>query len=147
MHANLEPRASRCEGSCIIAPIHTVNSDEAEVALQLRDAEAMPIPALPGPPAEVGCIAAHGIMGDPWHLPHPDCPLGLHSTLPYPQVEDLRRYLERCAVVPSPSDAGTPRDVLQEIVHRTGQAMTSCMQALNLGGLKLQHLTDAAQTR
>ena len=63
------------------------------------------------------------------------------------QVEELRQYLERCVVTPSPSDAGTPPEVLQEIVRRTGEAMASCMQALNLGGLKLQHLTDAIETR
>jgi len=38
------------------------------VAFQLRDLEAMPIPALTGPSAEVRCIAMHCIGGDPWHL-------------------------------------------------------------------------------
>lgn len=36
------------------------------------------------------------------------------------QVEDLRRYLEQCRVAVSPTDAGTPPEVLQEIVRRTG---------------------------
>lgn len=68
MHANLKLVASRCRGSCTAEPIHIVNCDGAKVALQLRDLEAMPIPALTGPPAEVGCIAMHCIGGDPWHL-------------------------------------------------------------------------------
>ena len=63
------------------------------------------------------------------------------------QVDELRNYLERCGVVPSPGDAGTPPKVLQEVVCRTGEAMASCMQALNLGGLKLQALMDAIETR
>ena len=63
------------------------------------------------------------------------------------QVEELRQYLERCQVAASPSDAGTRPEVLQEIVRRTGEAMASCMQALNLGGLKLQNLMDAIATR
>ena len=62
-------------------------------------------------------------------------------------MEELRQYLERRQVAASPSDAGTPPEVLQEIVRRTGEAMASCMQALNLGGLKLQALTDAVETR
>ncbi len=62
-------------------------------------------------------------------------------------MEELRQYLERCQVAASPSNAGTPPEVLQEIVRRTGEAMASCMQALNLGGLKLQHLMDAIETR
>lgn len=68
----------------------------------------------------------------------------MHPTM---QVEDLRRYLERSGVVPSPSDAGASAEVLQDIEHRMGDAMTSCMQALNLGGLKLQALMDAVETR
>ena len=63
------------------------------------------------------------------------------------QVEDLKQYLERYAVVPSATDAGTPAEVVQEITRRMGEAMGACMQALNLGGLKLQALMDAVATR
>ena len=63
------------------------------------------------------------------------------------QVEDLKQYLERCAVVPSATDACTSAEVVQEITRRMGEAMGSCMQALNLGGLKLQALMDAVATR
>ncbi len=62
-------------------------------------------------------------------------------------MEDLRRYLEQCQVAASPTDAGTSPEVLQEIIRKTGEAMSSCMQALNLGGLKLQALLDAVETR
>ena len=47
----------------------------------------------------------------------------------------------------APQMRGTPPAVLQEIIRRTGDAMSSCMQALNLGGLKLQALLDAVETR
>lgn len=50
-------------------------------------------------------------------------------------------------MAPSPSDAGVAPEQLQEIVRRTGEAMASCMQALNLGGIKLQALMDAVETR
>ena len=50
-------------------------------------------------------------------------------------------------MVPSAMDAGTAAEVVQEITRRMGEAMGACMQALNLGGLKLQALMDAVATR
>ena len=62
-------------------------------------------------------------------------------------MEDLKQYLERYAVVPSATNAGTPAEVVQEITRRMGEATGACMQALNLGGLKLQALMEAVATR
>ncbi len=44
-------------------------------------------------------------------------------------------------------DRNTPPEVLEEIKERMLQAMQTCMQGLNLGGLKLQRLIDAVTTR
>ncbi|CAL8461892.1 g1423 [Coccomyxa elongata] len=62
-------------------------------------------------------------------------------------VEDLGKYLREKGVKPSVRDENTPPDVLAEINGRLLQAMQTCMQALNLGGLKLQRLIDAVTTR
>jgi len=62
-------------------------------------------------------------------------------------VEDLGSFLTSKAVQPRPYDQGTSPEVLAEINDRLGQAMASCMQALNLGGLQLQALIDAVETR
>jgi hypothetical protein len=50
-------------------------------------------------------------------------------------------------VQPDVIDRNTPPEVLAEINKRLLQAMQTCMQALNLGGLKLQRLIDAVTTR
>ena len=62
-------------------------------------------------------------------------------------MEDLGKYLREKGVKPSVTDENTPPDVLAEINGRLLQAMQTCMQALNLGGLKLQRLIDAVTTR
>ena len=80
-------------------------------------------------------------------LPSGCSPIKSHLEPAALQVEDLKQYLERYAVVPSATDAGTPAEVVQEITRRMGEAMGACMQALNLGGLKLQALMDAVATR
>ena len=62
-------------------------------------------------------------------------------------MEDLKQYLERYAVVPSATNAGTPAETVQEITRRMGEATGVCIQALNLGGLELQALMEAVATR
>lgn len=48
---------------------------------------------------------------------------------------------------PNADDKDTPPEVIAEINGQLLQAMQTCMQALNLGGLKLQALMDAVETR
>ncbi|KAK9908662.1 hypothetical protein WJX75_001163 [Coccomyxa subellipsoidea] len=62
-------------------------------------------------------------------------------------VENLGTYLRENGVQPDVIDRNTPPEVLAEINKRLLQAMQTCMQALNLGGLKLQRLIDAVTTR
>lgn len=56
-------------------------------------------------------------------------------------------YLREKGVQPDVIDRNTPPEVLEEIKERMLQAMQTCMQGLNLGGLKLQRLIDAVTTR
>ena len=63
------------------------------------------------------------------------------------QVEELGTFLRERGVQPNAADEGTPPEVIVEINARLLAAMQSCMQALNLGGLKLQSLIDAVETR
>ena len=62
-------------------------------------------------------------------------------------MESLGVYLREKGVQPDVFDRNTPPEVLTEINKRLLQAMQTCMQALNLGGLKLQRLIDAVTTR
>ncbi|EIE25143.1 hypothetical protein COCSUDRAFT_65115 [Coccomyxa subellipsoidea C-169] len=62
-------------------------------------------------------------------------------------VEGLGAYLREKGVQPDVIDRNTPPEVLEEIKERMLQAMQTCMQGLNLGGLKLQRLIDAVTTR
>ena len=62
-------------------------------------------------------------------------------------MEDLGAFLRAKGVRPSAADEGTLPEVVTEINERLMAAMHNCMQALNLGGLKLQSLIDAVNTR
>ena len=63
------------------------------------------------------------------------------------QVEELGAFLRERGVQPSAIDEGTPPETIAQINARLLAAMQTCMQALNLGGLKLQSLIDAVETR
>ena len=63
------------------------------------------------------------------------------------QVEELEAFLHARQVAPSPTDEGTSSETVAEINARMLLAMDKCMTALNLGGLKLQSLIDAVETR
>lgn len=63
------------------------------------------------------------------------------------QVEELGAFLREKGVQPSAIDEGTSQEAVAEINVRLLAAMQTCMQALNLGGLKLQSLIDAVETR
>lgn len=63
------------------------------------------------------------------------------------QVEELGAFLRERSVQPSATDQGTPPETVADINVRLLAAMQSCMEALNLGGLKLQSLIDAVETR
>jgi hypothetical protein len=63
------------------------------------------------------------------------------------QVEDLGLFLREKQVQPTPDDSSADPHLLAEIQRMILDAAQTCMQALNLGGIKLQSLIDAVNTR
>ena len=62
-------------------------------------------------------------------------------------MENLGTLLREKRVQADADDRGTSPHVLEQVRAMVLNAMDKCMRALNLGGLRLQSLIDAVETR